>query len=636
MTYAKSATETHLRRNTSPTESVQMRLSDALTSALQEASSTVIQAPTSAGKTYTVSTTQWRERPDVTGGKPVVVLEPTTDARDEAAEDNRQSGATSTVLRGRQEQCDLAGGNHDNQIVAPDGRPPSEWFDHLCDKRGFPASVAHTKFKQEFGGKLPCQPCALSGQWEDVPQDDDGQPSSDIILATHQFARVPGLVENCNVIFDEQPDFTLDIGKSKLVEAVGNYLSYIDAPISTWEGLIHEYAHAEDTRDLLGELRRPDIGWFHQQNHSHLLVPGIVRAIVAAEQHMKDRWRGEVGYPVPDLRYNSDSSQGTIQIRIVIDDQYRIQIIQAIPDFSQARCVVGLDAHPSLPKWEANTALELDRSQVLTSEERQQWRRYERNLQIVQVGQNTNSWTTGGTNQPKVKTLVAELRHRFDSDFASGITAKRAKPEVRGAMEEAGVSSPELLHFGNEKSVNSLSGEEVGLVAGCISPSDDDVINWLTLLNKQARPAREERDDCYRQEFVGQDDDVAADLVKSVREHRVLQAIGRYARQPGESDDEATVYVMTDAIPERYVDRQVSDPTPFGNKQQEVLSTLAEADEPLSVNDLSERVDASTKHIYDTIDACQEAAWYERRKNAGAYNANLHSAERAPLGLAEV
>lgn len=113
---------------------------------------------------------------------------------------------------------------------------------------------------------------------------------------------------------------------------------------------------------------------------------------------------------------------------------------------------------------------------------------------------------------------------------------------------------------------------------------DDYVINLLAELDCDAWPARvdpEEFDDpadahcgtcdgggCSQgfdtglkrekgRGFDGLGADVAAEILASVRENRVAQAAGRYARNADDPDDSAIVYVQTDAVPDELGDVKV-------------------------------------------------------------------------------
>jgi hypothetical protein len=139
-------------------------------------------------------------------------LHATTDARDEAAVETRDSGGQGAVLKCRKERCPLARGDHDpvenpeaenapGQVVTIDGEPAQEWFDRQCDNKWLPFSTAHALARDHNDqalDTLPCcdgdaSDCPAVTQWDGLPRDNNGEPAVDVIHATHQFAFVPSL-----------------------------------------------------------------------------------------------------------------------------------------------------------------------------------------------------------------------------------------------------------------------------------------------------------------------------------------------------------------------------------------------------------------------------------------------------------
>ncbi|GGN24966.1 hypothetical protein [Halarchaeum nitratireducens] len=58
-----------------------------------------------------------------------------------------------------------------------------------------------------------------------------------LIHVIHQFAHVPSLVRNCNVVFDERPS-RVDIPNGRVQRAVTAYLKAADSPVSTLEAFV--------------------------------------------------------------------------------------------------------------------------------------------------------------------------------------------------------------------------------------------------------------------------------------------------------------------------------------------------------------------------------------------------------------
>lgn len=120
------------------------RLEETLFSALQAGANTLIDAPTSLGKSHKIATTPWLQYPEITGGDLVIHIHQTRDARDQAVEKSRATdGLTLRVLKGREDVCPTAAGDYDDELTAPNGLSPSEWFEHMCDVRKNGFSVHH-------------------------------------------------------------------------------------------------------------------------------------------------------------------------------------------------------------------------------------------------------------------------------------------------------------------------------------------------------------------------------------------------------------------------------------------------------------------------------------------------------------
>ena len=630
------------------TGDIRKSLKSKIRAMMQNGENGVIQSPTSSGKTYTPSTTRWRSHPEITGSQPVVFLSGTTDARDGAIAKSRESYATAEVLYGRNDACPLARGEYDSDnkggnaaIRAPDGSEPSKWFKTMCEKRGLPVSVAHGKFAREYDGTLPCcengKDCLSTTQWTDIPRNDDREVEYDVLHATHQFARVPQLIEDCNVIIDERPDFTLHTDTGRWREKINSYLREIDAPVTQWEelmmGLTGDFDI--DLDPLRHALEEPDTDWFTTNSDAHALAPGIVEAIVTAEKRIHDRWVGTTDYTYPTLNANHDEPDQKVIIRVVFDSQNNIRLLQAVPDFSKARCVIGLDAYPTMPKWKANTIPGIEMGNIVETDQQHDWRRNQKNLTIVQVGDNKNSWTRRGYNHSKVKVLSNALRRKYEDEFTTGITSYQYEDDLREQLVEAGIEAPDTIHFGNEKSVEDFGSERVGVVAGCISPSDEDIKDWIALLDKDATPKREVEDGYQGQEWAGEDADMAEEILADVRENKVLQACGRYARSPQQPDDGATVFVLTNVLPDEYVDKKVGDVTEFGTKERQILDYVVSND-GVTARTIAENIDSGKRNIYKTLKKCRGHSWMHVDEGAGQYNADVFNADRCPDGLVEV
>lgn len=638
------------------TDNARERLFQTITEVMQHEDSRVIDAPTSLGKSYRIASTPWGspQFDAVTGERPVVHLSKTRDARDESVRTARHNGDGCFVLLGRTEACPIAAGDHDPE-QRPDGEgltvdavPASEWIDQQCEGKGIPFSVTHTQLKnrKDQDGELPCctdgERCRAIVQWEDLRDGDHP-----LIEATHNFARVPGLRMHTNVVFDEEPDFATDLTTDRVQRAVTAFLKEIDAPVQSWEtfiGLCRADVFGGDAGMEADELERaiqddPERDWYFEEDDAHTLAPALTRAIYRSEDRGNGRWGATVSHDPPRLDANVSDDEGWNRewVRVVLDSDNRVRTVRTSPDLNLARSVVGLDAHPAMPIWQSNTLPYIEKKSVLNATERQLWRRYERGLRVVQVGDATRPYASGEYfNGTKTKIVAEHLREEYGDDFRTCITASAVEDETRELMDDVGVSDPETMHYGEEKSRNDFADEPIGFVNGSIDPGDDFVLDLLAELDLDAEPETAVDDDgeeyrAHGRRFVGPDADTADAILASVRENHVAQAAGRYARDPDDPDVTATVFVRTDAMPVAFADVQAPGVEwVFADKQRQVVEAVRERDEPTSAQSLAQETDASKQHVQQTLKRLADDGVLQRYEGQGDWGADLYANDGLP------
>jgi hypothetical protein len=647
------------------TRQARNQLRDAVFREMRSESKTVIEAPTALGKSHTVASEAWTTRASTTGEHPVVQFHATRDARDEAAETSSKANVTYTRLLGRSEACDVAAGlhdppteedDHDRQVITLDGLPASEWFDKVCDGRGVPFSVAH-QYLQETNDQavdMPCcggetSNCPAVAQWDGLPRNDDGVATHDVIHATHPFAYVPSLVNYTNVVFDECPDFGVDMPQDRIQRAVTAFLKEVGAPISTWEGFVSAARHDSDgssgsdyARERSETVSRiendtPSRDWYLTDPDAHTLAPALARSIwraLASESDVNGRYVGQSPHDPPrlDAAANDEDTWNRTWVTVVLDEDNRIQAVRHSPDLSGSRSVVGLDAHPTKHLWQRNTTPNIAQDRVLDTQEQALWRRYERGLTVVQVGDAARPLARAERmSEQKFTALASHLSDHYNGQFNSCITTAAAEPKAERLLEESGVSDPRTLHYGEEKSRNDFGDEDVGLVNGCMDPGDEYVINLLAECGLKAEPEMATADDgeetrAWGRGFVGPHDSEAAEILASVRENHVAQAAGRYARNADDPDDTAIVYVRTTALPDGFADLQVNGVEwVAGEKQRHIIKEMRDK-ESATTQEIAEEVEASERHVRDTLQTLAENGLVECEEGEGAWGANLYHA----------
>ncbi|WP_435175612.1 hypothetical protein [Halorussus sp. AFM4] len=659
-----------------------------ITEVMRNGDTAVVDAPTSLGKSHTVATTAWNSDPSldgITGGKPVVHLQATRDARDEAIEAaQRADGIDSFVLQSRHEACPVAAGDYDppeddedvnHEPITMDGVPASEWIEMMCDGRGLPFSFVHRRLEDhnDQGTKLPCCEGSSRTYNEDEGDFDDGEPSQcpairqwetfrskrehgelDVVFATHNFAHVPGLRMGTNIVIDEEPDFVQDMDKQRVEEAVTAYLQEIDAPVTNWEAFIQLSRHggyqgdAARERDALQDAldKEPSAEHYFEDPRAHTMAPALARAIFHAEDRGNGRRVGKTSYEPPRLDAGAVDDDGWNRewVTVVLTDDNELQTVRCSPDFSQTRSVVGLDAHPARPKWMADVHPNIQVKQVLDPEERQLWRRFERGLRVVQVGTATRPLASGEYfNEDQVRTLVDHLQEEFGHQFRTAITTSSVEAQTKQLMQDAGCPEPETMHYGEEKSRNDFAHERVGLINGCIDPGDDFVLDLLAELDFDATPETTVDDDgtehrAHGRGFVGEDADIAEEILASVRENHTAQAAGRYARDPSNDDSHATVFVRTDAMPTNFADVQVSGVEwVYTDTQRAIVEELRDATGSVTAREVADAVGCSKEHVRKTFRRLEERDVLQAFEGAGPNGATLYAEEGCPnSGMVDV
>lgn len=651
------------------TDDARERLFQSITEGMMNKDTIVLDAPTALGKTYTCATTPWNasQYDETTGERPVIHLHKTKKARDQAIEASDNAGIDYFVLQSRTEACPVAAGEYDPQPESPedfqpitmDGRPASEWLDYQCDEKGMPFSNAHQHLHEhnDQGVDLPCcegdRECWSSRQYTALR---DGLENDEfrLVHATHNFAFVPGLRAHTNLIIDEEPDFTQDLSTDRVRRAIGAYLRAIDAPVSTWEAFIQMSrggsggGDAGIEHDALQHAldQEPSREWYFEHDDAHILAPALARAIFSAEERANGRRAGKTPYEPPRLDANAHEDDGWNRewVSVVLDANNDIQSVRTAPDLSQARSVTGLDAHPALPKWQVNTAPYIERTQVLDTEERRLWRRYERGLRVVQVGDATRPLTSGEYfNETATQTIIEHLAEAYPEKFHTAITAASVEDELREVMQEAGIPTPETMHYGEEESRNDFAGEGIGFVNGCIDQGDEPILDLLAELDLDAEPERSESacehcegDGCFEcddtgkerahgREFTGDDADTAAAILGSVRENHVAQSVGRYARNADNPRDTATVFARTNAMPVGFADVQVPGVVwTYSEKQEQIATALTDSQEQTTAREIAEQTDASKRHVQKTLAKWADKELVHAVPGAGPHGATLY------------
>lgn len=622
----------------------------------------LIPAVTASGKSTNGAKTPWSSLEE-TGGEPVIHLHGTKAARDGAVKKSEEAGVSYHVLYGRDEICETAAGKHNDCVNTPDGKPASDWINRQCGQEaGTTLSTAHAHLEEHNGGELPCSPCAAKTQYEGIPRNEDNDPTVDVIHATHQFAYVPSLIDNTNVIIDEQPDFSSDVSQEgeftqqRIQKMVTAWLNYLDAYAKTWERFA---VFARDGLDRLEETIKADHDvepeWFIEQAEAHTLAPAITEALFDALSSPADANGRHSATVTQDLtRFEeidaNDFRYSRTRVTVVIDQNNRVQKVWNAPELGNARTVICLDAWPSMPEFHQNVGENLVLKELMTEGERERWRRFERGLEVVQIG---DAARPAGSeyavkhyfNSKEVRVVIEWLRTIFDNDFRAVIAPSRVEEEMQKMMGDLGAEDSDewTMHHGEEKSRGEFSEEPVGFVTNCIDPGDDYVLDLLAAQGLDATPQTVDCSDCRGdgcqkcegtgerrargRGFEGPDADKAQEILDGLRANHTNQCVGRWARKPGKKGVRSLVFVRTDTVDDIFVDKTVPDPWVFGEKQQAAIDYLRQ-DPDATLKQVKEGVESqfdsgvTKESVRQTFEKLIRYGAAERSEGTGAYGAD--------------
>jgi hypothetical protein len=462
-----------------------------------------------------------------------------------------------------------------------------------------------------------------------------------VIHCTHQFAHVPSIRNGTNLIFDERPDFREDLTHRQVREAISAYLSAADAPVTTFEEFVTGALDGDHTERIKQSLDyEPEREWYLEAEGAHTLAPALTRAVYYAlnperegfAQDANGRYSATVPHEPPRLDADASDESGwnRTYVSVTLDENNTIRTVRNSPSLNGARSVIGLDAHPAQTQWELNVHPDIETTAVLDPAERAMWRRFERGLLTVGVGDATRPFTSGEYfDREGSEAFFAALRERFGEDFRTAITAASVEQETKDILREVGVEDPETMHYGEEKSRNDFAGEDIGALNGCIDPGDDFVLDLLAERGLDATPETTTDEDgnevrAHGRGFVGPDADAANELLASVRDQHIAQGAGRLARNADDPEDRAIVFVRTDAAPAGFLDMRVPGVEWLATDTQgDIIDELRQRSSA-TTREIADAVGCSKEHARDTLGRLHDRGIVDVHANAGDHGAHLY------------
>jgi len=406
----------------------------------------------------------------------------------------------------------------------------------------------------------------------------------------------------------------------------------------------------------------PPRGWFIDKR-VHSLAPAMAQCLWKATPSSGLR-SATVNYNPPRLDADAMDADAwnAVKVRVSFDGNEPNSVRQT-PDFTLARSVIGLDATAEKeydPMWELNTGLKnIETRMAMDRDERTMYRRYSRGLQTVQVDDVLNPATSehyiGEGMGKRIRCSIEAIVDEFGERAGQAVTSKALRDHVDGYLSDAGIEDPEIMTYGSEKGRDDFADDSeernIGIVVGAIDPGDQAVMNALAELNLDARPATKECpvcdgsgehgsngycDTCEGEGFVrekgrlfsGKDAEEARKVLESVRSAHIQQAIGRWARDAEDENDNATVFVLTNAAPEGTIDAKVPGPQWLTtDNQREVLTLVRDAEGAITSREIAAQVDQDRSSVNKTLKQAREKGIIDFVPGAGRGGAFLYTAE---------
>jgi len=665
------------RRISAPeTKEIRNRISTQGRDSMKRRERVCINAPTGTGKTHSIASMQWSGAAKITGDQPVVLLSPTRKARDSAHETGRSQGHDVNLLKGVDELCTVAAGEHDTPDLEKIlGDKPSNWF-AMMQSRGLRSWRIHKILEQKLG---QC-PCRIDGICESEAQTKgglrfrDGSPRYDLTVACHPWAYSPQMIRDCNVIIDENPVFkmsfpkgypsatsmvnaklrTFDIGPNNIEELLDWALKlphYDNSEerdnASEWETKVRDFIYSDTSAD-----------WVEDEPDAHILAGALVQACFNAFRKKNPFDVNGIATGEAVHREYQRNSEGEIlhmsrhRIHVTIergDYGLRIEHVLNIPDLSEARSVIVLDATPVPEMVDLLVGKDCKHIQLLTKEEEKNWRIIHRRQLVIDVSGGWVRPSATGKYFDKDAEVVIMKRLQEFAPLKTAICSKKEEEPLLEAMQEAGILDPEIMTYGSFRGLNDFGQEPVGYITGSIDAGDGFINHMCALFGYSATPERTDKhcDHCHGSKcskcqwtglkrkhgrgFEG-DTEKARMFLESVRENNVVQAIGRYARPTEDAFTKAydpstkftIVFVRTSAIPAHYIDYRCHGVTWTASEIQKKILYALDGEDYKSAKEIAEIVGCTKQHAIKTLATFEEIGSVSCWERAGKYGANLY------------
>lgn len=404
-------------------------------------------------------------------------------------------------------------------------------------------------------------------------------------------------------VFDEFPGEAYLTEVGNVAEVVSSFLQDRNVPFRDYTDLLEKRDSESRRRNALERLQQLsliDEQYLFENTHGqrHKLAGLCVLTLLESDD-LDNGWESAILGEGRVGAFNRD--EGTVHILNPPD----------LPEH-----ILGLDGTPTKPMWELALGVydrrtRLDLQRVLDDKEREQYMTEIQNLQIIPTTTNVRPYSGGNTYPKRDAAVVYEvLQHHAGKKGV--ISSKRGLRDLE--RESNLVSDRETSYYGNLLGSNGLSDVDVGVILGSPHYGDPWVKKWASL----AGIAAESNDEGGLDKSYGEFGD---EVLQHMREHRVLQALFRFARQ-GEG---ATVYVDTVALPDWVPVVAAPDATDINTRspaELHIIESLKRLDEGRT-REIAEEAGHASRTVRSVFDDLPNDIVSERRAEDGRGGAKV-------------
>ena len=420
--------------------------------------------------------------------------------------------------------------------------------------------------------RLPL-PCQNSGSCPYESAINFDPRSYDVLIGHANHAHVDKCIENRTAVFDEFPEDAYLEMVANTPEVVSNFLDSSNLPFGNYGELLADRSSFKQRRKALRRLDPAQLvdeqRLFPPSADADHRLAGLCVLTLLTGTDLGNGWEQAI------------LGKGRVGLHNITESTIYVLNPPDLPD-----SVLALDGTPTKELWELALGRYyqrhegMDHRRLLTDGERWDYLLHLQGLQIAL----TTSWVRpySGTNRDPARD--AALLHEIGKQETGKKGVISSKDGIEDLKKEFhGMSSWRNAYYGNLLGSNKLKNVDVGAVIGSPHFGDEYVEKWSALAGIAAEANGRKGLDRSYGEFGDK-------ILRHMREHSVLQALFRFARER----NGATVYVDTICLPDWV-------PVVADHCDTNITIRRASSDKEKIVEVLKQSSPAKTREIADEV-----------------------------------